>query len=165
MVQIGLGLPARRNDAAFGTTALAATRRYITRFRCGRRCRSRCTRQMLIAAFHPSHDWPELDAEFLRNLSPTHILAAQSQDALQQWAGSYAGAAGLPDSAADQRSIQLLGRRLRNPHRIELLLCQRQRNVNIAETHVARRRSNQRGCSRRYRYAAGHTAGCRCRRR
>ena len=107
---------------------------------------------MLITALHPGNDWPELDAEFLSNLSPAHILTTHSQDALHRLAGGgYAGAAGLRDGAAGQHSIQLLGCRLGDPHHTELLLRERQRSVNIAETHVTRRRSNHRRSGGGYR--------------
>lgn len=118
-----MGLPGRGNDAAIGISAFAAARRCATRFRCS--CRR--ARQMLIAALHPGNDWPELDAEFLSNLSPAHVLTTHSQDALHRLAGGgYARAAGLRDGAAGQHSIQLVGCRLGDPHRAELLLRERQ---------------------------------------
>lgn len=79
MIRVAVRFTAAGNGARTGRTAcLPAHRSDIAPFR----RRSRRTRHALIGAFHAAHDRAELVAEFLRDLAPAHVLAAQGENPL-----------------------------------------------------------------------------------
>ena len=79
MIRVAVRFAAARNDAARRRTAVLPIRSgHMTPLR----RRRTGIYQLLIGAFHAAHYRAKLVAEFLRDLSPAHVLAAQGENPL-----------------------------------------------------------------------------------